>query len=377
MNDKKQSKFPDLTPDEWDIFTEHAGKLIASGIDEKEADFKAWNYVLDKRKPKEKKINYFLKISGAAITPIRWVVKNFIEVGALGMIFGDSGTYKSFLSVALSASIATGHDFLGMPVRRKGAVYYVAAEGQSGLIRRFRAWSQENKPIIDAPIYRYIGGVNLLEAAHVLSAALEEAIKTEPEPPVLAVIDTWSRSLGDDDSDTSAAAEGLSKVDELRAKFPDMAFLIIHHTGHSNKERARGASLLRAAVDCEYRLELDKDRNIIMTNTKSKESEPMPTIAFKAKSVSLLHDDGRCILTEDGEIEASAVLERIEYKQPIDGVGLNQKWILEKLEKAEGNVIELSELISAFKYETNKRKSHFDQSLESLEIKNLVYLVAP
>jgi hypothetical protein len=88
-------------------------------------------------------------------------------------------------------------------------VYYIAAEGQDGMIRRFRAWGQENEAILGAPLYRYEGAVNLSVAADVLITALDEAVKVEPEPLVLAVIDTWARSPGDDDSDTAAAADGV------------------------------------------------------------------------------------------------------------------------------------------------------------------------
>ena len=372
------TEFPELSQEQWEAVTEYAGKLEADGMDREAATLAALKAVLDKKpeRPGEapKKGPRFVKIGGAPIAPIRWIVKNFLESGALGMIFGDSGTYKSFLAVALSACVATGKDFYGMPVRRKGAVYYVAAEGQMGIIRRFRAWSQEHTPILDAPLYRYEGMINLSKSADVLIKALEEAIQEEAEPPALAVIDTWSRALGEDDSDTTVAAAGLSKLDTIRGKFPDMAVLVIHHTGHANKDRARGASLLHAAVDSEYRLEADKDRNIILTNTKSKESEPLPPMAFKARGVKLLADGGGYILNEDGEVEASAVLEVVaNYRLPVDGIGLNQKWVLDTLGRQEKEQLEYTDLLQAFKIDTNKRKSQFDETLESLELKGLIY----
>jgi len=374
------TEFPELSQADYEAVVEYAGKLEADGIDRQEATLAALKAVLDKKsgQPGEsaKKGPRFVKIGGAPIMPIRWIVKNFLEAGALGMIFGDSGTYKSFLAVALSACIATGKDFYGMPVRRKGAVYYIAAEGQAGIIRRFRAWSQENMSILDAPLYRYEGMINLSGAADVLIKALEEAIQTETEPPALAVIDTWSRALGDDDSDTTAAAEGLSKLDNIRGLFPDMAVLVIHHTGHANKDRARGASLLHAAVDSEYRLEVDKDRNIVLINTKSKESEPLPSMAFKARGVKLLAEDGGYILNEDREVEASAVLEEVaNYRPPVDGIGLNQKRIIDIISSTESQMVEIRELRSIFEQETgNTRKSVFDQTIDSLIIKKLVYL---
>lgn len=196
----------------------------------------------------EKKRPHFERIGNADIPTLTWVIKGIIEAGSLSMIFGDSGTYKSFIAIAASACVATGKEFYGHSVR-KGAVFYIAAEGSIGIIRRFRAWSQENQPITDAPLYRYKGAVNLLEAANTLISALEDTVDAETEPPALAVIDTWSRALTGDDSDTAAAAEGLHKLDIIREKFPGIAIVIIHHTGHREKGRARGASLIHAAVD--------------------------------------------------------------------------------------------------------------------------------
>ena len=375
-----------FTDDERERFTELAGKYEHDdSMDKVDAEIRAGAEIFATREAKKeaekpaKKGPRFVRIGGAEITPIHWVVKNFLEAGALGMVFGDSGTYKSFLAVALSACIATGKDFYDMPVRRKGAVYYVAAEGQMGIIRRFRAWSQENRSILDAPLYRYEGAVNLSLAADMLVKALDKAIKAEEAPPVLAVIDTWSRSLGEDDSDTTAAAVGLGKLDEIRARFTDMAVLVIHHTGHANKDRARGASLLHAAVDSEYRLEVDKERNIIMTNTKSKESELLPPMAFRAKGVRLLNDMGGFILNEDGEIETSAILEvATDYKPPIDGIGLKQKWVIDTLRRQNNEKLEYEDLWLAFKNEYQDeykkvQKGYLDQALDGLEGKGLIY----
>jgi len=88
---------------------------------------------------------HFERIGNAVITPIVWIIKGIIEAGGFGMIYGDSGTFKTFLSVAMAACVSLGVDFYGYRVK-KGAVYYIAAEGSAGLIRRFRAWAQENRP---------------------------------------------------------------------------------------------------------------------------------------------------------------------------------------------------------------------------------------
>ena len=342
----------------FDITTGEIGKLLKETIE------------LDKKRP------HFERIGNAAITPISWIAKGILESGALSMIFGDSGTFKSFIAIALSACIATGHKFYGHPVK-KGAVFYIAAEGGAGIIRRFRAWSQEYAiNIKNAPLYRYTGAVNLCEAAETLINALEDVIEGETETPILAVLDTWSRGLGGDDSDTSAATEGLHKLDTIRSQFPGLAIVIVHHTGHREKSRARGAYLLHAAVDSEFRIEKQTNGNIIFTNTKSKESELLPPMIFKARGVKLLADDGRFLLNDNKEIETSAILEAIDFVPSVTdvtGLGKNQKRILEVLNNKGKQGMTIEELLKNIRKCSAIKKDAFDKAVLSLEEHGLIH----
>jgi hypothetical protein len=262
----------------------------------------------------EKQRLHFEKIGNAAVMAVTWLITGVIELGAFFMVFGDSGTLKTFFAIAIAACIATGRDFYGHSVRQ-GAVFYIAAEGKAGLVRRFTTWAQfYGVDISNAPLYHIVNGtVDLLNAAELLHEALESAIAGEIAMPLLVVIDTWSRALTGDDSDTKSASIGLAELDKIRAKFPGLAIIIIHHTGHKEKTRARGASLIHAAVDSEYHIKKLDDGNIYLENTKSKVSELAKPMAFKPKVVELLAPDGKYLLNENLEIEKSLVLESIAY----------------------------------------------------------------
>jgi RecA-family ATPase len=116
--------------------------------------------------------------------------------------------------------------------------------------------------------------------------ALEESAKTETEQPVLAVLDTLQRGLGGDDSDTGDSAAGLVTLDRIRARWPEMAILLVHHVGQADKSRTRGVYLWRAALDQEFRIEKSDPKNtadttINLRHTKAKESEPEPAAMIK------------------------------------------------------------------------------------------------
>ena len=69
----------------------------------------------------------------------RWLVRGLLEQDSLLCLYGEPGHGKSFVSVDLACSVATGRDFHGQKVRR-GPVVLIAGEGRSGLLRRVAAW---------------------------------------------------------------------------------------------------------------------------------------------------------------------------------------------------------------------------------------------
>uniref|UniRef100_UPI003CF44F0E AAA family ATPase n=1 Tax=Brevundimonas sp. TWP2-3-2 TaxID=2804648 RepID=UPI003CF44F0E len=63
--------------------------------------------------------------------PHRWLVKGVLPASGIGAIFGESGTFKSFLALDLLASISNGLSWFGRRVHGAPTVY-VPFEGQGG-----------------------------------------------------------------------------------------------------------------------------------------------------------------------------------------------------------------------------------------------------
>jgi hypothetical protein len=328
----------------------------------------------DRKKP------HFVHIKDIPLSKNRWVIRKIFEEGALAMLYAPPGLYKSFLSVAVCGSIASGKDFYGFPVKTPGPVVYIAGEGKAGIVRRFHAWAQENAVSLNMiPVYLFEGAADLLAGTQKLIEALDDLVVSGCEVPRLAVVDTLSRVLGADDSDTQASAEGLRNIDIIRSRFPAMAVLLVHHTGHLNRERARGWSGWRAAMDMEFSLEKTEDktpgcRTVVFTMTKSKDSEAIQPMAFEFSPVDLIDSEGAYLLNDDNEIESSGVLKRVEYAPPGDerGLGKNQENILAILhsEKIE---IELEALYSLYKKQYDGKKDAFNKALAKLEERKLLY----
>jgi RecA-family ATPase len=251
--------YPELAPEEAEALAEISGKLMSDGIDRESSDAEALKRVLERKRENDKKDPFrFLNIGDLPLTPPRWLVKGLIELDSFGEIFGEPGCGKSFLAVELACCVATGTPFFGFEIKNPGPVYYMAAEGRGGLIRRFNAWAiARGIPLKGAPLFLNETPLILIDEQSCRNtiAALKKKMDELKERPRLIALDTWSRNLGGDDSSPQDAAMGVSALDQIRSHFENVACLVIHHSGQNLKERSRGWSGLRAAVDFEFKME--------------------------------------------------------------------------------------------------------------------------
>ncbi len=177
---------------------------------------------------------------------VKWLVKSLIPADAMGMLFGASGTFKSFIALDLAMHVAHAMKWCNRKMAT-GSVVYVAAEGGAGIYRRVRAWHQHHK--LSTPDNFHVCVTPLLLAEEDQVSALREAISSLPRKPSLVVVDTLSQTFtGDENSSTDVAAYLRLLNTHLRAAF-GATVLVIHHTGHMASERPRGSSAITANLD--------------------------------------------------------------------------------------------------------------------------------
>ena len=177
---------------------------------------------------------------------IRWQVKGFIPDDSLGMMFGASGTFKSFIALDHALHISHGLPWLG---RRSsiGPVVYIAAEGGAGIYRRVAAWHKEHNLPLSERFRVCVVPLVLSISEHV--DALAAAIEAMPERPSLVYVDTLSQTFdGDENSATDISAYLRLINANIRARF-QCCVVVIHHSGHAATERPRGSSAITANVD--------------------------------------------------------------------------------------------------------------------------------
>lgn len=234
------------------------------------------------------KIRPFLRrLSDITLEPIQFLIDGFIPQGSLSMLFGDPGCGKSFLAIDIAMCIATGSSFHSKPVKR-GAVIYIAGEGYRGLTQRAWAWAAHKEiPIDNAEIYISRTSVDIPDddAREKLTSEIYSLLGDNMEPELI-VLDTVARNFGgNDENSTRDMGAFIKAVDAINAEF-DCTTLLVHHTGHVDKSRARGAIALKGALDNEYRLSKN-DEFLTLECTKAKDFEEPKGMRFMLQPLEL------------------------------------------------------------------------------------------
>jgi RecA-family ATPase len=213
--------------------------------------------------------------------PVQWLIRDVLDAESLAEIFGDAGTGKTFLALDLGLSIASRQEWHGHKIAQNGLVFYIAGEGHHSLPVRIKAWAQAyHVDLTSIPFAASDRSAQILDDSTAeIEANIEEMYAEAGQYPTLIILDTVARNFGcGDENSTQHMGIFVALLDRLKARY-HCGILLIHHNGLTNKERARGAGTLRAALDFEYRLEKaeDSETTVKMTCTKCKDhAAPVP-----------------------------------------------------------------------------------------------------
>jgi putative DNA primase/helicase len=251
-------------------------------------------------------------------SPIRWLVKDWLQDDALVMVHGPSGGGKTFVVLDWCLHMAAGMTLWATTRKVKGGtVVYLAGEGHHGLRGRIAAWKQHYKAG-KLEMWLSKDGCDLNTPAGYLKVA--ESIRRLPTMPSVIVVDTLHRFLLGDENSAQDAKGMLDACSNLMRDF-GCSVLLVHHTGVSEEaqHRARGSSAWKGALDIEISIVPGKDgAPIQIIQRKSKDAEEAETVLVELQKVEI---DGW--FDEDGEPITSAVI--VESDKPIKAEKANGK----------------------------------------------------
>jgi KaiC/GvpD/RAD55 family RecA-like ATPase len=211
------------------------------------------------------------------------LIEGMLDNHTLAVLYGESGSGKTFVMLDMAFHIATGRPWQGREVAQ-GPVLYIAAEGGRGILKRLAAL-KTHYGVEDAPLDVVPCPVNMLSNKADIQAvtALARECETEHGAPLkMLVVDTLSRALAGGDENSSVDMGAFIKnVDRVRAAI-GCTLSIVHHSGKDTAKGARGWSGLRAATDTEIEIVGSAIRS-----RKQREEEDAKDIKFKLKKIAI------------------------------------------------------------------------------------------
>lgn len=254
--------------------------------------------------------------------PLRWLVKRIIPDAGIGAIYGDSGTFKSFLTLDALAHIANGQEWFGHRVKAAPAVY-IPFEGQGGVPNRIKAWriaqaGQRSPDVLISSIPPDDVRTNVAIITEPMNlreqADRDKLVVTLTESGWaggVLCIDTLAHASNGIDENSSAMGEMLAIFRGLQHRLGGV-ILVIHHSGKDQARGMRGWSGLHAAMDFVVECQHEKGaghREAQFVLTKVKDGASGGAYSFTMQPVQLGID-------EDGDLISSLIVVPTEAIAP-------------------------------------------------------------
>lgn len=221
----------------------------------------------------------------AASQAVTWTVKHVLPSDAIGLLFGASGTFKTYLALDAAMHVAHGLPWLGRRTKQ-GPALFIAAEGGTGLAGRLEAWHRQHRLKPPGPdMLRVIPvAVDLTVDAWKVAEKVEDAGIV----PAIVVIDTFSQTFsGEENSANEVAAYFREIGNHLRALWK-CTVLVLHHSGHNATERPRGSTAMQANTSFLLGAFRDeKEMQATLTCVHMKDGRTFDDVNFYLTSVGL------------------------------------------------------------------------------------------
>jgi len=271
-----------------------------------------------------------------------WIVKGLVPNATLGVIYGASGSGKSFFVLDLMAAVARAvtaqqiKEALEQGKELKHSTWrnlkllgaktcWVAAEGQEDMRKRVQAYCiHAGIDPKDLPMEFIDEAPNFLEAPDVKAVIKQMRAKGRFD---IVVIDTLAQVMaGGNENSGEDMGKVLAYCREI-TRLTGAMVILIHHSGKDESRGARGWSGLRAAADFEFEIiRADEDR--VATVTKMKGGADGGEYGFRLQTIVVGKDD-------DGDEETTCGVVATDSTRATVAVvkgpkGDNKKLVVEK-----------------------------------------------
>ena len=247
-------------------------------------------------------------ISAGALSrrpPGSWLIKGVVPKADVVVLFGASGSGKSFVAMDMGAAIARGIPWRDCRTA-KGRVAIIAAEGGGGVGKRLKAYAQHNRlDIDDLDIGVLTAAPNFLQKDEIGEVV---AMVKDVGGADLIIADTFAQvtpganeNAGEDMGLALANAKALGEA-------TGALVMLIHHTGKDATKGARGWSGIKAAADAQIEVIKHETGGREIRIDKMKDGDDGLQWGFKLEIVTVGRDEDGDDITSCVAIDAAVPL---------------------------------------------------------------------
>lgn len=295
------------------------------------ADFVGKDFGADEietEKTYRRKLQLIHEYAASAKDP-SWLIKDFIPAQGTGLLYGMSGSFKSFIALDMALCLSYGHaGQWGAPPVRHDVIYF-AGESPRGMAKvRKPAWQEwQGKSGDESHRFFFFDYVPAYQETDVWNDIKAQIAELDIRPRFI-VIDTLTRLMTGMDENSTKEANMITRFLEQLAEHYDCFVLAVHHTGKDEGRGARGSSAFYANLDSALYLK-KKGNGVALIVKNHKEADPKDGETYFQKS-----EYGQSIVLKQVEALEDEVTDRtgsrISWSDP--------KEILARVTKAGGRL---------------------------------------
>lgn len=218
-----------------------------------------------------------------------WLVEGTIPAKSLVGLYSPPGEGKTFVSLDIALSVASGIPWQGHATTEDAYVLYISAEGGSGIGKRVQAWlTDRTVSVRKAEMAWLIESIPVHADSDDMDTLIERVQYEVGRHPDLVVIDTLARCFDGDENLQLDMGRFIAGVDRLRLAWGSTV-MVVHHTRLAG-DRERGNTAFRGAADTMIALERIKGtrpgvHGLVLTCNKQKDAEEFEPIKLRLVTV--------------------------------------------------------------------------------------------
>lgn len=218
----------------------------------------------------------------------KWLIDGIIPSNTFGIIYGPSGSYKSFIALDLCAAITSGQTWHGFDVDSQGPVLYIAAEGANGLKERAVAWMEyygkDYGSLAILPM-----AIMMDDPVHVQQFTEAALLAQEKlgQPFCMVVIDTMARSFNGDENSSQETGRFINSCQAWAQKLGGCTVMVVTHSGKDITRGIRGSTAMHGACDFVFLVRRPNHLQCLLRNDKQKDIDEAEDMRFAMSPVDL------------------------------------------------------------------------------------------